>query len=206
MLALGRLLHLPIQAYTEPDHPVQQKILGVVAEMCGLDPDQIQLGRDGCSVPTFAMPLQNAALGWAKLVDPSGLSSKRQAACQMITRSMRENPFHVAGPGRFDTRVMQTGSGKIVSKAGAEAYQAVGLLPSALEPGSPALGIVLKIADGDLGKRARRAVMLEVLSQLMALSADQLTWLKDLGPVLEIRNQCQIPTGIGKPCFQLQYS
>jgi len=206
MLALGRLMDVPIQDYTEPEHPIQQLIISTVAEMCELDPSKIQLGRDGCSVPAFAMPLYNAALGWARLIDPSTLSASRKAACQLITRSMKENPYFVAGLERFDTRLMSAGDGKLVSKAGAEAYQALGIFPDAIKPGSPALGIVLKIADGDQGKRARRAVMIEILRQLKVLSPGQLGKLADLGPVLEIKNLCQIVTGDGKPCFQLQYS
>ncbi len=119
---------------------------------------------------------------------------------------MEENPYLVAGPGRFDTRLMSGGEGKLVSKAGAEAYQAIGIFPDAIKPGSPALGIVLKISDGDQGKRARRAVMIEILRQLKVLSPEQIREFADLGPVLEIRNRCQIVTGEGKPCFQLQYN
>jgi len=206
MLALGKLMDVPIQDYTEPEHLIQQLIISTVAEMCELDPSKIQFGRDGCSVPAFAMPLYNAALGWARLIDPSTLSSSRKAACQLVTRSMKDNPYLVAGPERFDTRLMHVGEGKLVSKAGAEAYQALGIFPDAIKPGSPALGIVLKIADGDQGKRARRAVMIEILRQLKVLSPGQLGKLADLGPVLEIKNLCQIVTGDGKPCFQLQYS
>ena len=206
MLALGKLMGFPIRDYTEPEHPIQQQILKTVAEMCELEPSSIHLGRDGCSVPAFAMPLYNAALAWAKLMDPSGLSASRNTACQLISRSMEEYPYYVAGPGRFDTRLMSAGKGKLVSKAGAEAYQAVGIYPDVIEPGSPALGIVMKIADGDQGKRARRAVMIEILRQLNVLSPRELEELSDLGPVLETKNQCQIVTGAGNPCFQLQYS
>jgi L-asparaginase II len=206
MLALGKLMDYAIEGYTEQDHPIQKNILPVVADMCGLETNHIQLGRDGCSVPAFAMPLLNAALGWAKLVDPVNLSGSRKTACQAITQAMMEHPFYVAGPGRFDTRLMEIGGGKLVSKTGAEAFHALGILPGTIKTGSPGLGIVVKIADGDMGKRARKAVMLEILHQLNVLSTQQLSDLGDLGPVQEILNQCQIVVGKGKPCFQLQYS
>ncbi len=206
MLALGKLMGFSIQGYTAPEHPIQEQITNTLVEMCELDPSRIHLGRDGCSVPAIAMSLYHAALGWAKLMDPSGLPEPRNSSCQLISRSMVNNPVLVAGPARFDTRLMIAGRGLLVSKAGAEAYQAVGIYPDAIEPGSPALGIVLKIADGDQGKRARTAVMIEVLRQLGVLSKQQLENLSDLGPILEIKNQCQLVTGTGKPCFQLQYS
>jgi L-asparaginase II len=206
MLALGKMLDLPIKEYTEAEHPIQKRVISTVAEMCDLNEMDIQLGRDGCSVPAFFMPLQNAALGWARLIDPANLPEKRKVACQLISKSMQENPFYVAGPGRFDTRLMSVGKGKYVSKAGAEAFQALGIYPDVIKPGSSGLGIVLKIADGDLGKRAKRAVTIEILRQMKLLSEDQIALLKDLGPTIDLKNHCQLPVGEAKPCFQLQYS
>ncbi|RLD07844.1 MAG: asparaginase [Chloroflexota bacterium] len=206
MLGQATLMGVSKQGYTEIDHPVQQRILETFSDFCGLEPGQVQIGRDGCSVPTFAVPLFNAALGWARLVKPDGFPENRSQACQKITSAMGNHPFYVAGPGRLDTRLMELAQGKIISKAGAEAYQAAGIFENAIFPGSPALGITLKIASGDLGKRALGAVMIEVLRQLEFLSPEQLTELSDLGPTHKYRNQCRFPIGEGKPCFQLQYS
>jgi len=206
MLAQAALLKVPIAAYTEVEHPVQQGIIRVFSEMCALDENDLGLGRDGCSVPTFAIPLYNAAWAWAKLVDPDSLSPQRAASCQEITSAMAGHPFYVAGPGRLDTRLMETTSGRIITKAGAEAYQAIGICEDALGPGSPALGIALKIAGGDLGKRARKAVTLEVLRQLEVLTAEELQRFSDLGPIQANRNQAGLITGDAKPCFQLQYT
>lgn len=206
MLAQAALMGASKERYTEIDHPVQQQILETFSDFCNLDPVQVQIGRDGCSVPTFAVPLFNAALGWARLVKPDGFPESRSRACQEITTAMGNHPFLVAGPGRLDTRLMELAKGKIISKAGAEAYQAAGLFENAIAPGSPALGITLKIASGDLGKRALGAVMIEVLRQLKLLSPEQVNELSDLGPALKYRNRCQIQIGEGKPCFQLQYS
>ncbi len=206
MLAQAGLLGASRKKYTEIEHPVQQGILQVICEMSSLIPERVALGRDGCSVPTFAVPLYHAAWAWARLMDPSDLPPARAEACLKITAAMREHPFLLAGPGRLDTRLMKTAEGRLVAKAGAEAFQAVGIFPDAISPGSPALGLVLKIADGDQAKRARRAVTLEILHQLGVLSAQELGGLTDLGPVQNYRNQCGIVIGEGKPCFQLQYS
>ncbi|MCJ7717083.1 MAG: asparaginase, partial [Anaerolineales bacterium] len=206
MLGQAVLMEASKEKYTEIDHPVQQQILETFSDFCGLESDQVLIGRDGCSVPTFAVPLFNAALGWARLVKPDHFPESRSRACQMITSAMGNHPFFVAGPGRLDTILMELAKGKIISKAGAEAYQAAGLFENAIVPGSPALGITLKIASGDLGQRAIGAVMIEILRQLKLLSLEQLNVLSDLGPEFIYRNQCQIPIGVGKPCFQLQYS
>lgn len=119
---------------------------------------------------------------------------------------MANHPFLVAGPGRLDTRLMEIAPDKLISKAGAEAFQSIGIFPDAISPGSPALGIALKIADGDQGKRSRRAVTLEILRQLKVLSPHEMQMFSDLGPEQTYRNQCGIPIGQGRPCFQLQYS
>jgi L-asparaginase II len=206
MLGQAKLLGVDLMGYTEVDHPVQRSILSTVSEICGMDPGEIVLGRDGCSVPTFGMPLYHAAWGWARLMDPGSLKHCHQDACRQITSAMGAYPNLIAGPGRFDTRLMETAAGKLISKAGAEAFQAVGVYPDALFPGSPSLGIALKIGDGDQGQRARMAVMLEILCQLGLINESERASLGDLGPRVEIRNQCHIVTGDGSPCFELQYS
>lgn len=206
MLGQAALLGVSKKGYTEIDHPVQQGILRIFCEFCGVDPLNVYIARDGCSVPTFAVPLSKAALAWARLVHPADFPKERQKVCKQITTAMGEHPFYVAGPGRLDTRLMEILQGKLIAKAGAEAFQAAGIFQAAIKPGSPPLGIALKIASGDLGKRAINSVMIEILCQLGLLSDHDLASLKDLGPVHEYKNQCGIQIGQGNPCFQLQYS
>ena len=179
--------------------------------MCGLDPAQVVIGVDGCSAPNFAVPLRNAALGFARLCDPSSLPEKRAQACQTITAAMSGNPDMVGGPDNFDTYLMQVGEGKIIAKGGAEGYQGIGLKPGALGPGSPALGITFKISDGDLGSHAhppscyaRPAVALEVLRQLGALSPAEMAKLASYGPEFILENWRKIKVGKGYPCFRLE--
>ena len=200
--------------YIDPRHPIQQTILKTFAEMCDLPVEQVALGADGCSAPNFAVPLRNAALAFARLADPtagavrpvSEYSRTRIAACREIFSAMTSHPDMVGGPGRFDTRLMQAGRGLIVSKGGAEGYQGIGLLPGSLGPGSPAVGIALKIADGDARGKARPAVALEVLRQLGALSPDQLAELADMGPSLPVTNWRKILVGQAYPTFHLNWT
>jgi L-asparaginase II len=207
MLAFARLENLPIENYIDPEHPIQQIILQTFAEMCGLAVGEVKVGTDGCSAPNFAVPLYNAALGFARLCDPESgnvLPKARADACRVITNAMITNPDMVGGPGRFDTQLMEIGRGRILSKGGAEGFQAMGLLPGALGPGSQAIGIVIKVADGDLKGRAIPAVSLEVLRQLGALSHDELAALANNGPVTQITNWRKLVVGESMPCFKLQ--
>ena len=113
MLAHAILRGLPKQDYINPKHPVQQTILQTFAEMTGMQPDQVVLGTDGCSVPTFAIPLYNTALGFARLADPRDLAEKRANALRHIFKAMSTYPDMIAGPGAFDTLLMEAGAWQI---------------------------------------------------------------------------------------------
>ena len=203
MLAHARLRGLPIEDYINPGHPVQQSILQAFAEMCGLEASQVDVGIDGCSAPNFAVPLRNAAYAYARLCDPSGLPPARAQACRRISAAMTGNPFMVAGPARFDTNLMEIASGRLLAKGGAEGYQGIGLLPGALGPGSPALGIAFKVSDGDLGGRACSLASLEILRQLGAITKQELEALASFGP-RALTNWRQITVGQLRPAFTLQ--
>jgi L-asparaginase II len=204
MLAYARMNDEPLEGYLELDHPVQRRILRTMSEMCGLSEEEICLGTDGCSAPNFAIPLYNAALGWARLADPSGLPDRRVLACCTILDAMTAYPEMVAGPDRLDTTLMQVAKDKLTAKAGAEGYQGVAIRPDMTGPGSPALGIAIKISDGDGFKRARAAVTLETLRQLGILSPTELVTLKEYGPVRKIKNWRKLDVGELRPVFQLQ--
>lgn len=210
MLALAHLLGVaaqtPDQDYLDVGHPVQQIILETFAEMCALPTGQVVVGVDGCSAPTFAVPLRSAALALARLCDPQAgqvVPPRRAAACSAIVQAMLAHPEMIAGPGRFDTLLMQAAPGRLISKGGAEGYQGVALLPGALGQGSPAVGIALKIADGDQRARIRPAVMLEVLRQIGALTAAELVALAEFGPTFPVHNWRKLVVGEGRPVFDL---
>lgn len=203
MLMSARLMGIPGEDYTELNHPVQQAILDCVAEMCDLPLSQVVIGRDGCSVPTFAVPLFNAALAYARLCDPHGLAPERADACRKITSAMLDHSENVAGPKRFDTRLMQSTGRRMICKGGAEGFLSLGLLPGALGNGSPGIGIAIKISDGDAKNRARPAVALELLRQINAISEDEVSSLAEFGPVLPVTNWRHFVVGESRPAFRM---
>jgi len=174
MLALARILAASLNNYLDIDHPVQQLILRTFADICSMQPDQIELGIDGCSAPVFAVPLANAALAFARLSDPGQLGSKRADACRLIFESMSAHPYMVAGNGRFDTEFMSVLGGKIICKSGAEGYVAIGVQSGLVGTDSPAMGLALKISDGDADNRAGPLVAVEILSQLGVLKQEEM--------------------------------
>lgn len=222
MLAYTHYKNLPLTpdaehpAYIDFSHPVQKEILKTFAEMCGMAPEDVNLGIDGCSAPNFAVPLERAAYGFARLCDPRDLSESRANACRTITSAMTSHPFMVGGPTSFDTALMEQGAGRIVCKGGAEGYQILGLLPGVLGAQSRGIGIAIKISDGDICGRSRPdheppvyirpAVVLEVLKQLGVLSETELNALSRFGPEFTIYNWRKLEVGAGRPHFQLVLS
>lgn len=150
MLALAKQLKADPHGYTQKDHPVQKAIAGRMGELCDVDLDQQPWGIDGCSVPTWAIPLKNMALGFARFTDPEN------AAAQRIIGAVRAYPFMVAGSERFDTVVMEKVP-RVFMKTGAEGVYC-GCVPHA------GLGIALKCDDG--AGRAAEVAMATVLAGL----------------------------------------
>jgi L-asparaginase II len=212
MLAHAKMRDLPLENYLDRDHPLQRDILATFAWMCQLQVDQVELGTDGCSAPNFAVPLHNAALGFARMCDPGGLPGERAQACRKITSAMSAYPEMVSGYGEFDEQLMRTGDGRIVCKRGAEGYQILGLLPGTRGANSPGVGIAIKVSDGDASRmgselestnRVRPAVTIEILRQLGVLSPEQEQALAGFGPEKSIPNHRGIITGISHPVFKL---
>ncbi len=204
MLAQAQLRGVPLEDYLNFNHPVQTLDLQAFAEMCDMPVKDVELGIDGCSAPVFAVPLRKAAYGYARLCDPFELEEKRAAACRRLTRAMSSFPFMVAGPERFDTLFMEQGGGRMISKAGAEGYQGIGLLPGVLSPDSPGVGIMFKIADGDQGGRARPALATALVRMLGLLNDDQMQALAEFDhPV--VRNWRKLAVGEIRTCFELTW-
>jgi L-asparaginase II len=201
-LAQAVLTQFSKEDYINPQHPVQQRVIQTFSEICHVDEKNIHLGIDGCSAPVFGIPLHNAAWAFASLADPQILSPGRAAACHKISQAMTSYPEMVAGFGKFDTRLMQVGNRKIISKGGAEGYHGIGLLPGAISPGSQALGITFKISDGDLTGRASHLVAVEILRQLGVLDDNQIKALEEFY-IQPVTNWRGLTVGQRRPCFQL---
>ena len=166
MLAQALLHDYSKDTYLSMDNPLQQRILNTVAEMCALEPEELHIGIDGCSAPVFAMPLYNFALAMARLAEPVGLAEVRANACKKITHAMMAYPEMVAGPGAFDSVLMNVMQGKAAVKGGAEGYQMVSLMPGACGKGSPGIGVAIQISDGDPNRRATYALIVALLTAL----------------------------------------
>jgi L-asparaginase II len=157
MLALARQLGADPHGYVRPDHPVQRLIARTMGEICGVDLDAQPCGTDGCSVPTWAIPLRNLAQGFARFTDPD------YAPAQRIIAAVRAHPFMVAGSGDVDTLMMEAVP-RLFIKTGAEGVYCA-CVPHA------GLGIALKIDDG--AARASEVAIASVLAGLDIWTPDE---------------------------------
>ena len=127
--------------YVRAGHPVQMAVRAALEEVTGA-PHRTELaGTDGCSIPTYAVPLRALALGFARFGSGHGLSPARADASRRIRDAVAAEPFMVAGTGRFDTRFMEVFGARAFIKTGAEGVYC-GTLPEL------GYGIALKCDDG----------------------------------------------------------
>jgi L-asparaginase II len=149
------------QGYTDPDHPVQKYILSILEDMMQVDATKMPQALDGCNVPALAFPLRNIALGMARFGEQAtGVSKERRQVMKEICRSIKDHPILIAGTGRFDTAVIESTQGQVITKVGADAVYAA-TIPQ------KGLGIALKIDDGSI--RAAEVAMGAVLNSLGVL-------------------------------------
>jgi len=151
MLALARHHGWPLAGYTDPAHPVQQRIFRSLLQWTAMEPGRVAVGVDGCAAPCFGLPLAAMATAWA------GFAAAGAPAPARLRAAMLAHPFLVAGTGRPCTEIMQAWPGQVIAKIGAE-----GVYGAAL-PGA-GLGIALKVADGDM--RSAALALVAVLRQL----------------------------------------
>lgn len=194
MLALALTMGVPTKSYMAPEHPVQQTMLRAIADMTGMETQQIMIGTDGCGVPVFGMPLNRLAYAFATLGVPDRLDSARSAACGTIVDAMRSHPYYIAGTERFDTRLIEATDGRIIGKMGAEGVFAL------TAPGEGA-ALAVKVADG--AQRALYAAVMEALIQLGWLRADELSALRRFHSPL-VRNWSGDEVGAVVPAFKLR--
>ncbi len=202
MLATCVHMGWPTEDYRRLDHPVQRQIRRVWAEFAGLAPYQLGWAIDGCGVPTWAAPIQGIALAFARLADPSSFAGKRQEACVRVVQAMQAHPEMVAGtaPRRICTDLMRAKGRALVAKSGAGCLYAVGVLPGHCPGYSGAVGIALKIEDGD--GRGFHPAVIEALRQLGILQRDDLEALRPYWDV-PIKDGLDHIVGQIRPCFTL---
>jgi L-asparaginase II len=159
-LGLAKVMGVETKGYVEPSHPVQREIRNVMEQVTGDIVSEDVCGTDGCSIPTYASPLNSFARAFAAFGTGEGLEPLRQDAAQRIFDACINEPYMVAGADRFCTNVMEGFRGRVFVKTGAEGV----FCASIPELG---YGVALKCDDGATrAAEVKMATVLEVMLEL----------------------------------------
>ena len=170
-------------SYTQPDHPVQREIKATLENLAGIAIADSACAIDGCSVPTWAMPLSALARACARVGSGHGLSRLRVQGAARLREACAARPWHVAGTGRFCTEIMQVFGARVFVKTGAE-----GVFCAALP--ERGLGIAVKCDDG--AGRAAEVMMAATIARFLASDADRAALERFVRPTLRNWNGIEV--------------
>jgi L-asparaginase II len=196
MLALAVHLGAPVDTYLDPEHPVQKRIRARLEALADLPAGAARPAIDGCSAPTFAMPLSSLAFLYARLAAAAGPADAPDPAARRAVAAMRGHPEMIGGTDRLCTALMRAGRHGLLAKIGAE-----GMYGLAWQKDGVGFGLALKISDGE-GQRARFSAALEALRQLEVLSGEDAADLRSRF-VGEVRNHRGLVVGSVGTTFRL---
>ena len=186
-----------VATYLEPSHPVQQKVIGIIADLTGRMRDRIVVGVDGCGAPALGITLAEAARAFARLAGPDGLPPQHCDAARRIVAAMRSHPIMVAGAGMSDTEMTAHPRHELIAKRGAEGVQCLAFVKDGI-----ARGVAAKVADGN-NVRGRIAVTCEILRQMDLMTASEVEALTEIS-ALSIRSDAGREVGRVRGAFRLQ--
>ncbi len=162
-LACG--MDLDPAGYIQPGHAAMREVTAALAAMTGERLDESNRATDGCSIPTYAIPLRSLALAFARFGSGGGLAPQRAAAAARLRNAVMAHPFMIGGTGRFGTSVMQALGTRAFVKSGAEGVYVAALPESGL-------GIAVKCDDG--AGRAAEVATAALLARFLPEAAETL--------------------------------
>jgi L-asparaginase II len=152
------------RGYVRAEHPMMREVTQAMAEMTGTRLDPADAAVDGCSIPTYAVPLRALAHAFARFGVGEGMGARRRAATQRIRRAVAAHPEMVAGTGRGDTVLMSALGDRAFTKTGAEGVWCAAL---------PELGVGIALKCDDGTTRASSVMIAALLRRLLRLEGAQ---------------------------------
>lgn len=142
-LCLSCHLGLEPRDYLDPNGGVQVAVRRAVEEMTGVLPGELATAIDGCSAPTFRLPLMRLATAMARVANPESLAPSRRAACERMLNAAAAHPELVAGHHkRLCTDILRVTRGRLFAKIGGDAIYVIGARGTGR-------GLAVKIDDGE---------------------------------------------------------
>ncbi|MGB7335022.1 MAG: asparaginase [Salaquimonas sp.] len=140
-VSLAKYQGLAIKDYVKFDHPLQKQIAGVLESVTGAKHGADNYGIDGCSIPTYEIPMKNLAIAYARFGAGEDGSTSRSKAMIRLRDACMAHPEIVAGSQRFDTELMAALGTRAFVKTGAEGVFTIAVPETGM-------GAVLKCRDG----------------------------------------------------------
>ncbi|MBL8859658.1 MAG: asparaginase [Planctomycetes bacterium] len=141
-LALALHLGASVKEYLHHESPVQRLVKKAVVDMADVRETELYVAIDGCSAPTFRMPLSALATAFARVANPDGLPALRREACDRMTNAVARFPHLIAGRHqRICTDIARVTKGRLFPKIGSDAVYAIGVRGSDR-------ALAIKIDDG----------------------------------------------------------
>lgn len=145
--------------YVRAQHQIQRQVRQVLEELTGASIAEEHTATDGCSIPTYALPLRSLARAFARAATGEGLVPSRAAAARRLMQACIDHPWFTAGTNRMCTKVMLAGQGAIFAKTGAD-----GVYTAAVP--EKGIGIAIKCDDGSTP--ATETAMIAALTRVFA--------------------------------------
>jgi L-asparaginase II len=175
-----------LRGYVGADHPVMREVSAALQVTTGYELAHTARGTDGCSIPTYAIPLRHLAHAFAKVATGQGLSAEHARAALRLRQAVAQAPQMVAGTGRFDSRMAAQLGERVYCKVGAE-----GVYCAAFP--ERGLGVAIKMDDGN-NARACEVVMAGVMEALLTFNQPDSAFVRGLADVA-MRNWNGIEVG-----------
>lgn len=185
-LAASQHFGFSLPNYLEVDHPIQRLVKSAISRALETRETSLVTGIDGCSAPTYAIPLEKLAFGYARLA-----AANVGDPLRVIGDAMIAHPNMVSGKGRGDAFLARAHIGNIVSKFGADGIQCLGIRGAGI-------GVAIKVSDGNT--KIATAIGVRILERLgfgdIRNETDYSQW---AAPML--RNSCGSVVGETRICL-----
>jgi L-asparaginase II len=162
-------------SYFEATHPVQREVRAALESLTGASLGENVCAVDGCSVPTWAVPLGALARGFARFATGEGVAPLRARAARTLREACAAEPWHVAGTGRFCTELMRAFGSRVFVKTGAEGVACAAL---------PDLGLGVAVKSDDGAGRAAEVMLAAALARFLTSEPDRATLARYIRPRL----------------------
>ncbi len=164
-LALALHLGVPTDHYLDRESAGQRLIQKAILDMSNMREQDLYVAIDGCSAPTFRMPLSALATAFARVANPDGLPPLRRAACERMTSAVAQHPHLIAGHHqRICTDIARVTKGRLFPKIGGEAVYAIGVRGSDR-------ALAIKVDDGSY--RGFHALIVDLLRRFQFATREE---------------------------------